>query len=92
MSIEAKKFDRLVDLVEALVRMRTAEVLGKEMHDSNEKKLYELTGKKPVKELTDITGFSAGKISGLWQAWQSKGLLIKDGKSYRRLFDEEGEK
>src|SRR5438445_5697546 len=53
-SIEAKKLDRLIDLVEALVRMRIAEMLEKEMHDSNERKLFELTGKKPVKELADI--------------------------------------
>jgi hypothetical protein len=91
MNDQEKKLDRLVMLVEALVRMRIAEVLEKELHDNNERKLYELTGKKPVKELADITGFSAGKISGLWQEWHSKGILKKDGKSYRKLFEEEPE-
>lgn len=85
------KLDRLVTFVEALARMKVAELAERTLKDANEKKLYEFTGKKPVKELADITGFSVGKISGLWQEWHAKGLLVKDGKSYRKLFEEEAE-
>jgi hypothetical protein len=88
---EPEKIDRLISLVEALVRMKVAEASEKEFNDADERKLYELTGKKPVKELAHITGFSVGKISGLWQEWASKGLLVKEGKSYRKLFEEENE-
>jgi len=90
-SYKGKKADRLTELVEALARMKLAEVLERELHDSNERKLYEFTGRKTVKELAKITGFSVGKISGLWQEWTSKGLLVKEGKSYRKLFEEESE-
>jgi hypothetical protein len=90
-SDEGKKSHRLTELVEALARMKLAEMLEKELHDNNEKKLYEFTGKKPVKELAKMTEFSVGKISGLWQEWATKGLLVKDGKSYRKLFEEGNE-
>lgn len=91
MNQEKEKPDRLTELVEALTRMKLAEALGKELRDDEERKLYEFTGKKPVKELANMTGFSVGKISGLWQEWASKGLLVKHGKSYRKLFEEGNE-
>jgi hypothetical protein len=89
MSKDEKKLDRLTELVEALARLRMAEVLEKELNDSKKAKLYEFTGKKTRRELADLTGMSEGSISGLWQRWYSKGILKKEGKFYSKFFEEE---
>ena len=83
------KLNRLVELAEALLRTRISELLDKELGDPKKKKLYKLTGKKKIRELSDLTGLSTGAISGLWQRWHSKGILKKEGKSYVRFFEEE---
>jgi hypothetical protein len=91
MSDEEKRIARLTALVEALVRMRIAEVLEKELGDSKKEKLYKLTGQKTRKELSVLTGMSEGSISGLWQKWHAKGILRKEGKFYYKFFEEENE-
>ncbi len=89
MSDQEKKLDRLIELVEALLRTRISELLEKELDDPKKKKLYELTGKKQVRELTKLTDLSTGAISGLWQRWYSMGILKKQGKVYIKFFEEE---
>lgn len=89
MSDQEKKLDRLIELVEALLRTRISELLERELDDPKKKKLYELTGKKQVRELSRLTDLSTGAISGLWQRWYSKGILRKQGKSYAKFFEEE---
>jgi hypothetical protein len=91
MSDQEKKLDRLVELVEAIARTRISELLEKELDDPKKKKLYELTGKKSTRELSNLTGLSTGAISGLWQRWYSKGILKKQGKFYIKFLEEETE-
>jgi len=88
---DQEKLDRLIDLVEALARAKISDLLEKELDDPKKKKLYELTGKKSTRELSNLTGLSTGAISGLWQRWYSKGILKKKGKFYVKFFEEETE-
>jgi DNA-binding IclR family transcriptional regulator len=62
------------------------EVVKSSLKEPAHELLFELTGKLPVTELSKKTGFSAGKISNIWQSWERAGMLVKDGKQYRRLF------
>jgi hypothetical protein len=80
---------RIRELVEALTRMKLFEFLSRELTDPPKKELYELTGKADVRKLVQLTGISAGTISGLWQKWYSMGILAKRGKFYYRLFEDE---
>jgi hypothetical protein len=86
---EGAKLDRVIELLEALLRARISEVLETELDDPKKKKLYELTGKRSIRELSNSTGLSTGAISGLWQRWFAKGVLKKQGKLYARFFEEE---
>ena len=88
---DQEKLDRLVELAEALLRTRISELLDKELDDSKKKKLYELTGRKKIRELCKLTDLSTGAISGLWQRWYSMGILKKRGKLYTKFFEEETE-
>ena len=72
-------------MMEFLVRKEISQSISK--LSVQEKKVYDLTGVNgvPVTEIVKKSGFSAGKISGLWQKWEGDGLLIKKGKSYEKV-------
>jgi len=89
MSDQEKKLDRLIELTEALLRTRISELLDKELNDSKKRKLYELTGRRKIRELSKLTDLSTGAISGFWQRWHSMGILKKQGKLYSKFFEEE---
>ena len=78
---------RILELLEALVKMRLAELISKEITKPNERLLYELTGMATTKEIVSKTGLSAGKISGLWNKWYADGILTKKGKTYYKFFE-----
>jgi hypothetical protein len=82
------KLARLIELVEALLRVKISELLEKELDDAKKKKLYEFTGKKSARELSKVTGLSTGAISGFWQRWYSVGILKKQGKFYVKYLEE----
>jgi hypothetical protein len=82
---ELKSLKRIEELLAVLVRVSIAEQLQSIRADKEQKFLYDNTGTLPVKELSRRTGFSAGKISGIWQQWEDAGLLVKDGKQYRKV-------
>ena len=86
MSEELKALKRIELLLEVMAKSAVSEKLAKTRKEPNHKLLYENTGHRSVKELSKLTGFSVGKISGLWSQWEQEGLLVKDGKSYRRVF------
>lgn len=75
---------KIREMLEFLVKQKLVEKIGK--LNSNEKKVYELTGKRKREEIIKETGFSAGKISSLWDKWADEGILIKEGKKYRKMF------
>ncbi len=86
MSEELKALKRIELLLEVMAKTAVSEKLAKVFKESKHKLLYENTGHLSVRELSKLTGFSLGKISGLWSQWEQEGLLVKDGKSYRRVF------
>lgn len=79
--------ERSNELLAVLVKAQLSEVLEKELADPKQRKLYELTGKNvPIREIAKKTGTSTGAISRTWQRWERLGVLIKEGKQYRRVF------
>jgi len=79
---------KVLEMLEAITKMRLYEILVKELKDSKKKKLYEMTGNAKRSQIEKATGFSAGKISAIWQEWHDAGILKKDGKLYKKIFDE----
>jgi hypothetical protein len=82
---ELKTLKRIEDLLTSLVKTSLAEKLRPILADKQQRFLYENTGRIPVKALAKKMGSSAGAISRTWQKWEDAGLLIKDGKQYRRV-------
>jgi hypothetical protein len=82
---ELATLERIEVLVAAIARAALAAPLSEIMGHSKFRLLYEKAGSIARPELERRTGFSGGKISGLWKQWEAKGLMIKDGKSYRPI-------
>ena len=73
---------KIREMLEFLVRHKISENVEKLSED--EKIVYKLIGKN-VKEISARTNFSVGKISGIWRELENKGLLIKEGRNYRKV-------
>ncbi|MEO1019275.1 MAG: hypothetical protein AAFY56_16525 [Pseudomonadota bacterium] len=73
------------ELLEILVKLQLKTELTNVLSDPDSKKLYDLTGTKSISEISKALGVSAGKISGIWKRWEQQGLLIKEGRSYKRV-------
>ncbi len=85
MSEELKTLKRIERLLETIAKASLAEKLANVLKDENHRIIYEHTGRFPVKKLSERTGLGTGTISRLWKQWEHEGLLVKDGKSYRRV-------
>ncbi len=82
---ELATLKRIEELLTLMAKTMQSERLSEIYDDKQHRLVYEKVGQMPVKELARKTGLSAGTISGLWQRWEQAGLLIKDGKQYRRV-------
>jgi hypothetical protein len=76
---------RIQELLALVAKALLAERLSEIFDDRQHRLLFEQVGLIPVKDLVKKTKLSAGTISGLWQRWERAGLLVKDGKHYRRV-------
>ena len=74
---------KIREMMEFLVKDKISDKIGK--LSSDEKKIYELTDGRNQSEMAKSTGFSAGKVSLIWQRLGEKGILIKEGQKYKKV-------
>jgi uncharacterized membrane protein YoaK (UPF0700 family) len=86
MSDELTTLKRIELLLETIAKTAVTGKLTQVLQDRKHRLIYEKTGHLSVRDLSKRTGFSVGKISGLWSQWEQEGLLAKRGKSYYRVF------
>lgn len=77
---------RLERLLAILVRAQLGPVLERELTDKRMVDLWRLTGNATQRDVKRRLNMSANTISATWQRWERLGLLVKDGKEYRRAF------
>lgn len=77
--------ERTNELLELIAKISLGKIIEKEVYDEKLKKLYELTGKESITSISKKIGISSGKISAIWKKWEAIGMIVKDGKSYRRI-------
>ena len=76
--------DRVEALLTALVKLQMGPILEDELKDDTDRQLYELTGKLKRREIEKKLKIGPGRISDTWKRWEQLGLVVKDGKTYRR--------
>jgi hypothetical protein len=86
MTEELTTLRRIETLVATITRVLLADKIAKVMKNADHRFIYEHTGSMAVKELSRRTGLGTGTISRLWSQWEQDGLIVKHGKSYRRVF------
>lgn len=74
------------ELLTVIAKALLAPMIERELSDPKLAKLYELTGRDmPVQEIARVIRASATTISDAWQRWERLGLLVKDGRRYRKI-------
>ncbi len=86
MSIEHEDgaMSRVEALLTTLVKLQMGPILDTELKDVKDRQLYELTGTLKRRDIEKKLNIGAARISATWQRWEQLGLVIKDGKTYRR--------
>jgi hypothetical protein len=80
-----KRLARIEELLELLTKTKLAAVLQKELNDPRMAQLYDLTGSHGQREIKKKLSMSANTISDAWNRWEQLGLLVREGKEYRRV-------
>jgi len=70
-------------MLEFLIKQKISERVSK--LSSQEKKIYELTGIKGQTEIVKTLNTAPNTVSNLWKKLESEGVLIKNGKMYRKV-------
>ena len=76
---------RIEELVRTIAKVELGPVLERELADDKMKKLYALTGSLTAREATKRLKCSASTVAEAWQRSERLGLVVRDGKRYRKV-------
>ena len=74
---------KIREMLEFLIKQKILDVLNK--LNADEKKIYNLTGEKGQTEIVKILNTAPNTVSNLWKKLESEGILVKEGKGYRKV-------
>ena len=74
---------KIREMLEFLVKQRILDKVNN--LNLSEKKIYELTGDKGQTNIAKLLKVAPNTISHLWKKLEKEGILIKDGKGYRKV-------
>jgi len=74
---------KIREMMEFLVKQKLSEKL--KTLSETERKVYNLTGEKGHTEMFKTLKVAPNTVSKVWQKLEEEGLLIKEGKSYRKV-------
>jgi hypothetical protein len=80
-----KILNRIEQWVAIIAKAQLAPILQAELTDPRMAELYRLTGTSTQREVKDALNMSANTISDAWNRWERLGLLVRDGKGYRKV-------
>ncbi len=76
---------KIEDLLTFLVKKNLRDFFEKELKDKRTKQIYDMAGQYTSREAASKLKCSHVTIANTWKQWEQDGLLIKAGKSYRKL-------
>lgn len=74
---------RISEMMRFLVKQKISERIQK--LSSLEKKIYDLTGVKGQTEIVKTLKTAPNTVSNLWKKLEFEGIIIKEGKGYRKV-------
>lgn len=78
---------RTNELLMVIAKASLAPIMEKELADAKMAKLYDMTGKATFLEAKKKLGLGSNRIIDTWKRWERCGLIVKDGKSYRKVLE-----
>jgi hypothetical protein len=75
------------DLLKQLLRVQLAPIVAAEVRGERLEKLYELTGTATADSVAKELSMSKGTVIATWQRWEQCGLLVREGRLYRKALD-----
>ena len=82
-----ERLDRIEHWLEIIAKTQLAPILEAELSDGRMSRLYDLTGKATAKELAKKLNCSLTTVSDSWKRWERLGLVVRDGRGYRRVIE-----
>lgn len=79
---------RIEEWLRKIAKILMGPLLEAELSDERARKLYELTGKATADTLAKKLRCSKSTIFYHWKRWERLGLVVKQGRGYRKLFDD----
>jgi DNA-binding MarR family transcriptional regulator len=76
---------RIEEWLAIVAKTQLGPILQTEIADKRMAELWQLTGKATQREVKTKLNMSADTISSAWQRWERLGLLVREGKEYRRV-------
>ena len=77
---------RMEQWLAILAKAQLAPIMKAELSDPRMADLYKLTGTYGQRDIKKKMNMSANTISEAWKRWERQGLIIKEGKEYRKVF------
>ena len=74
---------RIKEMMEFLIKQKVVEKIKK--LSETERKIYDLTEGKGQAEIIKLLKVSSKTISKVWMNLENEGLLVKEGKGYRKV-------
>jgi hypothetical protein len=80
---------RIEQLLEILAKQSLRAIMAEELSDPESEALYKVTGTKTISEISTEIEWSIATISRTWTRWHRLGILVKDGRGYRKTFEDD---
>lgn len=74
---------KIREMLEFLVKQKISDRVSK--LNTTEKKIYDATSLKTQTEIVKSLNVAPNTVSNLWKKLENEGILVKDGKSYRKV-------
>lgn len=84
-SNNSRQLERIQNLLVLMVKHQLKPILDEEFRDQKSKDIYGAADKATSRELAKKYKCSHTTIANLWKKWEAMGLLVKEGKSYRKV-------
>jgi DNA-binding MarR family transcriptional regulator len=82
-----KVLQRIEQWVAIIAKAQLGPILQAELADPRMAQLYRLTGTSTQREVKAALKMSATTISDAWNRWEQLGLLVREGKEFRKVID-----
>lgn len=77
--------NRSVELLTVIAKALLAPIMENELADPKMSKLYDMTGEATAEQAAAKLKLGKQTVIDAWKRWERFGLIVKDGRTYRKV-------